>query len=235
MPNVEIRGFKQLDYQTREAINALCTNLSIESRDAKKILITSCQPEEGKSFIAMNLMRTFARLGLNVVLVDADIRASRLQIVYDIHLAGGKVGAIQGLTNYLSGHASIENVLHKTDIKNASVVLSGKNVMNSLAYLRSSRLDQILDALKERFDIVLVDAPPLGAIIDAVRVAECCDGAVLVVESGRNRIREVQSAVEQIEKTGCSLIGMILNKVEEDDYEEGYYYSSPYGKYVGNE
>ncbi len=234
MPTFEIKRFGQLEYQAKEAFNTLCTNLSFAGGDIKKIMITSCHPQEGKSFIAMNLMRAFAGLGMRVVLVDADIRASALQRTYGIRIetADGD-SKYPGLTRYLAGRCKLEEVIGPTNIPNASMILSGRTVTNSLPLLNTPRLGNLLNTLADRFDIVLVDAPPVGTIIDAAKIATVCDGTLFVVESGTVSRGLFQRSYAQIETTGCNILGTVLNKYDDLEYGGKYYYYSngKYGKY----
>lgn len=237
MLRMEINRFAQLDYQTREAVNTLCTNLSLTGGDFKKIMLTSSHSEEGKSFIAMNLMRSFAELGLRVVLVDADIRASRLVGVYDIQIHTETGRKPMGLSAYLAGRCALDDILGSTNIPNAWMVLAGKTVINSLSLFSSSRLGTLLDDLAKSFDIVLVDAPPIGTIIDPARIAEECDGMLLVVQSGAVEVRELSGVLKQIEKSKCPLLGTVLNKYDDKRYGDKYYYHKygDYGRYAHTE
>ena len=229
MPTFEIKRFNPLDYQAKEAVNTLCTNLSFAGGDIKKIMVTSCHPQEGKSFITMNLMRNFASLGMRVVLVDADIRASALQAVYGIQIDGAGMDAkYPGLAGYLAGRCSLEDVLGRTNIPNAWMILSGRKVINSLPLFNTPRLNSLLDLLATKFDIVLVDAPPVGMIIDAAKIATACDGTLFVVESGTVARSHLQRSLSQIEKTGCSILGTVLNRYDDREYGSKYYYSGGY-------
>lgn len=233
MLKMEINRFGQLDYHAKEAINTLCTNLSLAGGDFKKLMLTSSHPEEGKSFVAMNLMRSFAELGLRVVLVDADIRASRLIGTYDISIEAEEGKKPMGLSAYLAGRCSLEDILGSTNIPNAWMVLAGKTVINSLSLFSTRRFDTLVNKLAENFDIVLVDAPPIGTIIDPARIAESCDGMLLVVQSGAVVVQELASVIRQIEKTRCPLLGTVLNKFDDKQYGNKYYYRKygSYGKY----
>ena len=234
MIDMDIRHFGALEYQLSEAMNTLCTNLSLAGGDIRKILITSCHPQEGKSFIAMNLMRAMAGVGKKVVLVDADIRASLLQRTYDIQLRGTDKKYL-GLCGYLSGLCDIEDIVGRTNIQGAHMILSGRVVMNSFPLFNSPRLEELLNRLAAEYDIVLVDAPPVGTIIDAAKVAMQCDGALFVVESGGISVGELKSSSAQIEKTGCPILGYVLNKADGRElngkyYTYYYYYSGNGGK-----
>lgn len=229
MPNFEIRSFLQPEYQVKEAVNTLCTNLSFAGGDIKKIMITSCHPQEGKSFISMSLLRAFAQLGMRVVLVDADIRASQLQRAYDIRIDGESSSAhYPGLSRYLAGRCTLEDVLGPTSIPNAWMILAGRTVTNSLPLFSTPRLKSLLNALSEKFDVVLVDAPPVGTIIDAAKIATVCDGTLFIVESGTVSRSQFQRALHQIELTGCALLGTVLNQYDDRSYGNKYYYSGYY-------
>lgn len=226
MVKFEIRRLAPLDYQTKEAVNTLCTNLSFAGGDIKRIMLTSCHPQEGKSFVSMQLMRGFSELGMRVVLVDADIRASKLQWAYDIQISGANSGNYPGLTRCLAGRASIDDVLGSTNIPGAWMILSGRTVNNSLPLFNTPRLKDILEKLSAQFDIVLVDAPPVGTIIDAARIATACDGTLFVVKSGDVPHAHLVNALYQIEKAGCPILGTVLNQFDDCMHRDKYYYYS---------
>lgn len=229
MPRFEIRNFDSPDFQVREAVNALCTNLSFAGDDYKRIMLTSCFPSEGKSFVSMNMLRTFAQLGMRTVLVDCDLRASQLQNRYKI-LVESDIPDFRypGLTRYLAGRCSAEDILGATNIPNAWMILAGRTVSNSLPLLNTARLKKLLESLAEQFDIVLVDAPPVGTIIDAAKIASACDGTLFVVESGVVSRAKLSNALKQIERTGCTLLGTVLNQYDDRLSSNKYYSANSY-------
>ena len=232
MVRMEIRRFEQPEYHVKEAINTLCTNLFFAGGDIKKIMITSSRPQEGKSFITMSLMRALAELGMKVALVDADIRASRLQSVYGIRIHMPDDEKYMGLTGYLAGVCGIDKVLAQTDIPGAYMILAGRTVSNSLPLLNTPRLKSLLDTLAEKFDVVLVDAAPVGTIIDAARVVSSCDGTLFVIHSDETRASELQESVRQIERMGSPICGYVLNQFDERKYgSKGRYGKSYYRNY----
>ena len=226
MNKIDFTRFADLDYTGDEALNTLCTNLTFAGEGVSRIMMTSCHASEGKSTITMNMMRTFARLGKRVVLVDADLRRSVLLARY-----GGRVqkGAQFGLTHYLAGMCSAEDVLYETNISGAYIVPVGREVGNSLSLLTSQKLSQLLEWLDSKFDFVLVDAPPVGMIIDAAEIAKSCDGVVFVINYNSVSRREMLEAKKQIERTGCQILGAVLNNVSFDTIaSKKYYYKSYY-------
>lgn len=230
MPKFTIRNFEELEYQSKEALNELCAKLSFAGGDIKKIMITSSHPQEGKSFVTMNLLRTFASLGYKVVLVDADIRASQLQKAYDIRIEGveNPTGKYPGLSRYLAGNCKAEEILGGTNIPNAYMILAGNTVSNSMPLLKKTRLRELLNALSKRFDIVLVDAPPVGTIIDAAQIATCCDGTLFVVQSDAVSRSHLINSLHKLEQADCPLLGTVLNQYDDRDYANKYYYSGNY-------
>lgn len=226
MVNMEIRRFPTPEYPITNAMNVLCTNLSF-ANGIKKIMLTSCRPQEGKSYIAMHLLRSMAEgLGLRAVLVDADIRASQLRGKYGIKIAENK--AYPGLSGYLSGACEIEDIIGRTNIPGADLILSGKTVINSLPLYNSSHMERLLNRLASEYDVVIVDAPPVGTLVDTAKIASLCDGTLFVVASGGVRARKLKEAVLQIEKAGCPIVGYVLNKSKESSGDTGDYY---YGGY----
>lgn len=228
MIEMTLQRFGELEYQALEAINTLTTNLSFVGGNVKKILITSCHPQEGKSFVSVNLMRTMASLGLRVVLVDADIRASALQGTYDIEIKMPGKEKYKGLTGYLFGHCEIDNILARTNIPGAHMILAGRTVTKSLPLLNTDRLGTLLDELAAQYDVILLDAPPVGAIIDAAKISTLCDGTLFVVQSGADTVTELKESTYQIEKSGCPIIGYVMNKFDEKKHGDRYYYRKPY-------
>ncbi len=228
MKSLSFGVFPELDYACNEAMNTLCTNLIFSGSSYKKIMITSCMPNEGKSFLAMNMLRTLAGMGKRVVLVDVDLRKSILRSRYQINDDGANLG----MTNYLAGRCDVNDIFYATNIPNAYIIPSGRDVINSLPLLSTPTLGLLLDAMAESFDYVLVDVPPVGLIIDAAMIAKVCDGAILVVSDNSVSRRELSDAKNQLVKADCSILGCVLNKVTFGSRgSKKYYYKSYYQSY----
>ena len=232
MKNIEIHKFAPLSYAGQEAINTLCTNLSFSGANMKKIMVTSSHASEGKSFCSMNILRTMAKFGKRVVLVDADLRRSAIASQYNLRFEDGE--SKMGLAHFLAGMADESSVVYSTSISGAYMVPIGREVSNPMGLLNSKRFGDFLDALASQFDYVLVDAPPVGIVIDAAEIAKSCDGTLLVVNYNTVRRQELISVKEQLEQTGCPIIGTALNMVEFDSYlSRKYYAKSYYSHYYG--
>lgn len=230
MNNVTITRFPPLSYACAEAVNTLCTNLSFSGEHVRKIMITSCHASEGKSFLSMNVMRTMAKFGKTVALVDADLRRSVITGKYG--LTYPENGQHMGLAHLLAGMADEEAVVYQTDLPGAWMVPIGREVSNPLPLLNSPRFDQLLDNLAQSVDYVFVDAPPVGSVIDAAQIAKSCDGILLVVTYNTVRRQELLEVKAQLEQTGCPILGTVLNMVEYDSYmSKKYYYKYYYSNY----
>ena len=230
MKRLSIDHFSPLSYAGAEAVNMLCTNLSFSGENVKKILMTSCHASEGKSYLSMNVMRTMAKLGKRTVLVDADLRRSMIVQQYAL-LFEGEEQAV-GLSHFLAGMVDEDQVIFETNLPGAYLVPVGRKVSNSLPLLNSQRFQRLLDDLAAQFDYVIIDAPPIGMVIDAAQIAKFCDGTVLVVGYNTVRRQELVDARDQIAQTGCPILGAVMNMTEYDSYlSKKYSYKSYYAHY----
>lgn len=210
------------DYHYNEAIKTLRTNIQFCGNGIKTIMLTSSLPDEGKSDITFAMASSLAQIGKKVVMVDADIRKSALVSRYHLERE------VSGLSQYLSGQRSLENVLYDTNIENLSIIFAGPYSPNPADLLEESLFGDMISKLKEKYDYIIVDTPPMGNLIDGAIVARQCDGAVMVIESGSISYRLEQRVKGQLEKSGCRILGVVLNKV---NMKRNGYYSKYYGKY----
>lgn len=221
MRNIEITNFPKLSYATNEAINTLCTNIFYCGDDIKSILFTSRYEKEGKSNISINVARSLAGLGKDIVIVDADLRRSILARRYQFDYP--KEGS-EGLAQYLAGMVSLEDVIYKTNIPHFHIIPAGRDVSNSLRLITSPRFGIMMKYLRDHYDTVIVDTPPAGVIVDAVEIASHCDGAVIVVSNNVGRKQEIRNVVENISKTGCKVLGAVMNNVNMNNFRNRKYY-----------
>ena len=231
MQKATISGNLNLDYSGSEAFNTICSNLTFSGKNIRKIVITSCEPNDGKSFIAIQTALNMAKRGKRVLLIDADLRLSVLNAQYQIRLSG----AAMGLAHYLSGQCVLEDALYETNIPNVYLIPIGTDVQAPLSLIATPDFDNLVRAVGETFDMVVIDAPPIGLVIDAAETAKSCDGSVLVLEYNKTHRRALQEAKNQMERTGTPILGCILNKVTMDRLSTKKYYSYGgkygYGKY----
>lgn len=230
MKSLTIDRFPPLSYGCDEAINTLCTNLSFSGENVRKIMITSCHASEGKSFLSMNVMRTMAKIGKTVVFVDADLRRSMISPKYGLKYPSTEQK--WGLAHYLAGKTDMDGVIYQTNITGAYMIPIGREVSNPLPLLNSPRFGRLLDDLARQVDYVIVDAPPVGTVIDAAQIAKSCDGTLVAVSYNAIHRQELIDVRNQLEQTGCPILGTVLNMVEYDNYlSKKYYYKSYYSRY----
>lgn len=231
MEKALIQGNLDLDYSGNEAFNTISSNLIFAGKNIKKIVITSCEPNDGKSFVAIQTTLNMARRGKRVLLIDADLRMSVLNAQYQIRLSG----AAMGLAHFLSGQCALDNAIYQTNIPNVYLIPIGTDVQAPLSLIATPDFDNLVRAVGETFDMVIIDAPPIGMVIDAAEIAKSCDGSVLVLEYSKTHRRALQEAKNQMERTGKPILGCILNKVTMDRLSTKKYYSYGgkygYGKY----
>ena len=234
MQKATIKGNLALDYAGNEAMNTVCSNLMFAGKNIKKIVITSCEPNDGKSFVAIQAALNMAGRGKRVVMMDADLRLSVLNAHYDIQLPGQGYG----LAHLLSGQCQIDDIVYETNLQNVFYIPIGTDVQTPLSLISTPDFDHLVQTLSEAFDYVVIDAPPVGMVIDAAEIAKSCDGSVLVLEYNKTHRRALQDAKEQMERTGVPILGCILNKVTMDRLSTKKYYSyggkygySKYGRY----
>ena len=232
MNRLEFRKLPQLSYPVNEAFNTLSTNVSFLGRNIKKIMLTSCHASEGKSYLSMNLSRTLAQRGKRVALVDADLRRSMINSVYGVRFEYDKSSG-NGLSHFLAGMVGMDEVIYQTDITNMLMVPVGREVPNPLAQRNSLRFNRLLYTLAKMVDYVIVDAAPMGMVIDAAEIAKACDGTLIAVNYNDVSRQELLDVKQQIEQTGCPILGTVLNQVDYDNYMGRKYYKSysKYGKY----
>jgi len=210
-----------LDVRCAEAIKALRTNVSFAGSDIRSIVVTSCLPGEGKSWVCFELATSFSETGRRVLYIDADLRRSALKSVYK----GGRVSF--GLTHYLVGMSTIEECVCKSNINNLHIIFAGPFPPNPSELLSSKAFEILIEAMRQQYDLVLIDSPPLGSVIDAAVLAEKCDGVVLVISSGCTSYRLAKRVKQQLDKTDTKILGAILNKA---DFRENPYYGNYYSR-----
>lgn len=227
MNNIIFNGLEELDYGRREAFNSLRTNIQFSGADIKTVMITSCSPNEGKSTISFELARSIADGGKSVVLVDGDLRKSVMINRYKIQ-RGTK--PIRGLSHYLSNQADMSEVICSTNVARMDIVMTGPLSPNPTELLNGELFDNLIYSLRAAYDVVVIDAPPLGSVIDAAVIAPKCDGVIMVIEADATSRRVAVNVKKQLEMSGCRILGTVLNKVKVE--KSGYYYYKYYGEYV---
>ncbi len=225
MLNVNLEKITDMDFKTKEAYKTLRTNVQFCGKEVKVISLTSAVPNEGKSMVAFNLAVSMAESGKKVLFVDADLRKSVLIGRYKINKA------IKGLTQFLSGVETLENVKYKTNIEGMDMIISGPVPPNPAELLGNNRFHELIQKTREVYDYVIIDTPPIGQVIDPAIVAQQTDGIIFLVAQANISYKYAQKQIEQLKKSGCRILGAVLNKVDPEG-KEGYY-GNYYGRYYG--
>ena len=210
-----------------ESYRSLRTNVQFSNIDQppKTIVITSANPLEGKSTTAANLAVAMAQSGLSVVLVDADMRRPSQHRIFE-------VPNDYGLTNVLLQEGiEAKGFVHDTKVDKLGLMTTGPLPPNPSELLGSQRMRNLLGVLKEQFDAVIIDTPPVLAVTDPVVLAPNVDGVILVVGAGETRRDAAQRAASNLNQVGARLLGVALNKLSRNGHSYGYYYYySPTGE-----
>lgn len=207
-----------------EAVRIVRTNLLLMSPDTspKTLLVTSSQPSEGKTTVASALAITMAQAGERILLVDCDLRQSRLHHVFDANNDVGVTGLI------LDGNRHREAIT-ETEIPNLSVLPAGPRPPNPAELLHSKRFSALVEELTQEFDRVIIDSPPVSLVSDASILGAGVDAAVFVVRAGKTSRDGALKATRALSGVGTRIAGVVLNAL--DLRRDGYY---GYGRYYGH-
>lgn len=210
-----------------EAYLSLQTTLSFATDHGvpRTLSVTSTQPGEGKSTTSYALARLLARTGRSVVLIDGDMRSPSVH-----HELGIRNEA--GLSTYLSSNAGLADVVQPTDMEKLSVVTAGQQPPSAPELLASDRFAQMLTELRERFDHVVIDAPPVMGLADAPIVGGHVEGMIFVIQSHATHQNMVRVALERLEIANVTVFGAVMTKYNPGNghYGYGYGYGYEYGK-----
>ncbi len=201
-----------------EAFRALRTNIDFSSVDEKIqiIMVTSSGPEEGKSTVTANLAAAYAQADKHVLLIDGDLRKPTSHKTFSLSNRFG-------LSSLLSQQANLEDTIQESGVPNLSIMTSGPIPPNPAEMMASNRMSAILQELRHRFDIILIDTPPLLAVTDAQIVASKSDGVIMVVSYGKVKRDIAVKAKSGLDRVGARILGVVLNNVKRKA-SEGYYY-----------
>jgi len=208
--------------RVNEAINTLKTNIEFSGEDIKVVALTSSLPNEGKSTVSFMLAEAFAREGIKTLYIDADLRLSVLTQKYEV------VDVKYGLTEYLSGKQKLDEVVCSTSQDNLFVICSGTVPPNPSALFNGKHFEELIVAARDKYDMIVIDTPPVGSVIDAAIISKHCDGVAVVVCAKKTSRKFVKKTIQQLDTAGANIIGVVLNQVEISKHG---YYGKYYGKY----
>jgi capsular exopolysaccharide synthesis family protein len=195
------------NFYTQEAYKTLRTNLLFCGRDVQIIAVTSHWENEGKTTVALNLAKSLTELGKRVLVIDADMRKS---VMAGRHT---KAKNPAGLSEILTGIVKLSDGLYTTQYDNLHMIFSGKYPPNPVELLGGKYFPMLLEETRKVYDYVIVDTPPLGQVIDAAVLAPFCDGTLLVMESHLIRQKYAKSLINQLNKSGSKILGVVRNNI----------------------
>lgn len=201
-----------------ESYRTLRTNIQYSSFDKeyKVIVITSSEPGEGKSTTAGNLALCMAQGDKKVILVDCDLRRPSIHKKF-------KVSNLAGLSDVVIGKSDLSKVMHRYN-KNLVLLTSGKIPPNPSEMLSSKSMENLLEKLRENFDYVILDTPPVQAVTDSQILSTKADGTILVVRAERTKKESVNNAINLLKKVNANIIGTVLNGTDLSRNKYQYYY-----------
>ena len=219
---------KDSSFNVKEAYNSIRTNLLFIQQGEKcpVFVITSPTANNGKTINAINLAVSFAQMGKKTLLIDSDMRNPTMHRMFSIPAKNGLSEILAGLTDNIS--------VSKTGIENLSVLTAGKIPPNPAELLSSNRMDKLLDFVREHYDCVFIDTPPINIVTDSTLFAQKVTGYILIVKTDTTNINEVKSTVSNLEQIEANILGFILNDATSDkkkyySYYRKYNYSYKYG------
>ena len=212
------------DYRTNESYKTLRTNIEFSGAENRVIAFTSCTPNEGKSTVSLGIASSLAESGKRVLFIDADLRKSVLVGRYRVN------AEVKGLSHFLSGQAEVDEIMYRTQEPGLVMIFAGVVPPNPAELLGNSRFEALITSARKVYDYIIIDTPPLGSVIDSAIVAKNCDASVLVIAANAISYKFARVVKEQMEKSGCPILGVVLNKV---NMKQNKYYGKYYGQYYG--
>ena len=206
-----------------EQYRAIRTNIEYSNVDqnTKTILVTSSDKNEGKTTTVSNLAVSFANLNKKILLIDCDLRNASIHKMF-------KINNIYGLTDILAKDKAVDKCIQKTELENLYVLTAGAIPPNPAEILSSEKMKNLIEDLKNIYDYIFIDTPPIGLVTDAGVLSSFIDGVVLVVKSESVEKKYLEETKKKLDAVDARILGAILNayKSEQKDYE----YYSYYGK-----
>lgn len=215
MDIVEVKEY--LNVPVQEAYGVLNTNIKYHSisEKNKSICITSYGKGEGKTATAINLAISMAKTGEKVLFVDGDMRKPKKYKKFQFECA-------KGCSDFVFENLSLKEIIYPTSIKNMDFIFAGEHTSNPIEVYSESRFDNFLQEVKDLFDIVIFDTPSMGSFIDAAIIASKCDGTLIVAESNNTLNKQILRIKWQLEKVNANIIGIVLNKLNKNEYKNYY-------------
>lgn len=204
-----------------KAIRARIQHSRIDSEFPKVILVTSPAESEGKTFISLNLAGSYAQSEKRTLLIDSDLRRPRIHSVMNVNKK-------PGLADYLAKKVKLDEIIRNIKSKNLNYITAGTLPSNPTEVVESAAMKEFLNEIRDFFDVIIIDSPPIIAVIDSEILAKMVDGTILVISANKTENKLMKDAVDLIKSIKVSFLGTVLNNFK---YKSGYGY---YYKYYYN-
>lgn len=231
MKNLNIK-LPALPYMMEEAFKKLKINFQFVGNDTKKILITSSIPNEGKSFVAVQLWQMLAESGSKTMFLDLDMRNSVL--IKRLNMEFEEENPV-GIDYYLSGQCEYEDVIYKTNVEHGDFIPCINLLENPTSLIEDHRFEELLERLSKEYRYIIIDSAPLAAAADANVIATMSDGAVFVVRNEYTSRKLIRTSMQQLEQIHCKLLGVVLNRESVSSKSYGKYGYYGYDGYYGGD
>ena len=223
--NIELINHLVPKFSISEDYRTVRTSILLSSaeRPPKSIVFTSALPKDGKTVTVANMAVAFAQLDEKVLVIDADMRKPKLHQIF-------KMKTSTGLSSYLTGKAGLKDCIHETKIEGLSLIPCGPIPPNPSELLNSKPMQELVAEVKDKFDVVLFDTPPVLAVVDPVIVSTLVEATILIVYPRKTTEKEFISAIEELRKGNIKIIGTIFNgmRLDKDNYSYNRFYKSYY-------
>lgn len=218
------------DSPISEAYRILRTNIEYSSsiNPIKTVLVTSSIAGEGKSTTVMNLGKIFAMGGTKTLIIDLDLRKPVINKVMEI-------SEKNGISSYFAGKKALDDVVMSTKFENLYALVCEKLPLNPAEMLSSKKMSEMLDELKEKFDLIIIDSPPAAILADASIISRMVDKTILVVSAGNVTYSDVEASKTNLIKAGADILGIIMNNVTKKSRGYKYYDDDYYHYYENND
>lgn len=218
---------KNEDPALTEAVKAARTNLMYSLAGVttgRSIIVTSADAAEGKTTMSINLAVSLAQTQYKVLLIDADMRRPRAHTYLDVRNDAG-------LANYLGDFVELDEIIHRLDGTRLDYITAGEMPPNPTELLGSKKMQQLVETLKERYDYILIDTPPVNLVADAMTLSALVENVLFVLKCGNSNVYDVDKALSSLEFANAKMLGFICidsnKKTKKKRYTGNYYYHDP--------
>ncbi len=226
---------EELPFPVTEAFHILCGNIQLSGYKLQVIGVTSAMPNEGKSSVSYHFAKSMAEFGKRVVFLDADMRKSVLGPQLSSILKTRVSTKMLGLSDYLCADIDEEDIVYETKTPGFYVIGAGKVPPNAATLLSGRRFSRLIARLRENYDYIIIDTPPVNVVVDGTFIMNDCDGSVLVLGAGETERKKEEKALQTVRQTNANFLGVVLNKARYTGGHYGYGYKYSYGYSYGHD